>query len=223
VTCCASVLAAAFNLVLAGVLGTRGRLNALDITMYMSLPSALFLLPPIFFVPHPAQWPGADAVTDWQVWKMVATLSPKTSIALLVSGWLAICNNLLQYWLVQRLNATHTAFAGNVNKAVTITLSMALGVETLPGGAWSIVMIMSVLGNVVSFAGYTVIKATHGIARYLDPQPASHYRRSSSRLRLNSADSATTGRQTPRGRPKVPRMWSSEEQTEKADTEADTA
>lgn len=83
----------------------RGRLNALDITMYMSLPSALFLLPPIFFVPHPAQWPGADAVTDWQVWKMVATLSPKTSIALLVSGWLAICNNLLQYWLVQRLSA----------------------------------------------------------------------------------------------------------------------
>uniref|UniRef100_A0A7S2QD73 Sugar phosphate transporter domain-containing protein n=1 Tax=Zooxanthella nutricula TaxID=1333877 RepID=A0A7S2QD73_9DINO len=218
--CCLSIVAAAINLALAGVLCTRAKLSALDLTWYMALPSALFLVPSIFCLYHPAQWPGFGSLTDWQVWRKVASCSPTTSVAIIVSGGLAICNNMIQYWLVQRLNATHTAFAGNVNKAVTISLSMALGVETLPGGVWSGVMLFAVLGNLASFAGYTVIKATRGFKSLEDATPAATpgtYRRgwrSTSQLPLSPspspASTCTGGSSTARASAWAARIWSPE-------------
>jgi len=163
VVCGLSVIAAAFNLVFAAQLGSQTRLNPTEITMYLSLPSAAFLLPPIFMLEHPPDWPGSVAMTDWQVFQRVMALRPTALAAVLMSGVFAVGYNLLQYHLVQRLSATHTAFAGNVNKAVTITLSMLLGMERLPRGVWSVVMVLAVLGNIGSFTGYTIMKATQSL------------------------------------------------------------
>mmetsp|Transcript_135649 Transcript_135649/g.351667 ORF Transcript_135649/g.351667 Transcript_135649/m.351667 type:complete len:552 (-) Transcript_135649:27-1682(-) len=159
VVCVGSVFAAALNLVVARLLGHSMEMNPLEATLYTSLPSGMFLLVPSFTAPHPVAWPGYKAVTDWQVFLRILELSPATLGYVLLSGVFAAAYNILQYVLVQYLSATHTAFAGNFNKAATIFLSIALGLEALPSGAWGAVMVLAVLGNILSFTGFSLLKA----------------------------------------------------------------
>lgn len=170
--CVASVFAAAFNLVAASMLGSVLKFDPLDTTWHMSLPSAVVLLPPGFLVPHPIDWSGYGMTTDWEVFHQVANLRPWTFVFVALSGLFALSHNLLQYKLVLSLSASHTAFAGNVNKAITIMLSIVLGMETLPQGYWSTVMVVAILGNVMAFTGYTALKVARTELKKEDLKPA---------------------------------------------------
>jgi len=161
--CSLSDVAAALNLVLAAAFGTYMKLNPLDTTFYMAVPVALTLLPVAFYMQHPVEWAGTGPMTDWEVIKKVMELSPQTLALVGLSGLGAAGYNLLQYALVQSLSATHAAFAGNFNKAATIMLSICLGLETLPGGVWTFMMILAILGNIASFSFYSMLKGgAHG-------------------------------------------------------------
>lgn len=167
IVCILSLLSGSLNLALAGVLGTSVHLNALDTTVYMAIPATIILLPFVFLWQHPVgtqEWElvmGATQMTDWEVVKKVAELSPRTIYLTLLSGVFALAYNVLQYAIVQTLSATHTAFAGNFNKAATITLALMLGMEHLPPGGWGAVMLIAVLGNIGSFTGYSMVQIWH--------------------------------------------------------------
>ena len=55
--------------------------------------------------------------------------------------------------------ASHAAFAGNFNKAATISLSICLGLETLPGGKWKFVMLLGIAGNILAFTAWSYLQA----------------------------------------------------------------
>jgi len=159
VMCAFSDIAAALNLVLASVFGTHMKLNPLDTTFYMAVPCAVSLLPVVFLLQHPVDgWSGVGSTTDWQVFLRVLDLKPSVLLLVGLSGVFAVGYNLLQYALVQSLSATFAAFAGNFNKAATIMLSICLGLESLPSGAWSVVMMAAILGNIACFTGYGLVK-----------------------------------------------------------------
>jgi len=167
IMCSASDVAAALNLVLASIFGSHMKLNPLDTTFYMAVPAAVCLLPAIFCINHPVEWPGFQQVTDWEVFMKVVELSPITLSLVGISGVLAAGYNLLQYALVQSLSATHAAFAGNFNKAATIMLSIFLGLESLPSGVWSGCMLLAIVGNIASFTGYSLLKEGFEVSRKL--------------------------------------------------------
>lgn len=164
IVCLVSLLSGSMNLALAGMLGTTVHLNALDTTVYMSVPATIFLIGPVFLYSHPIKdqawidYMGDDTVTDWSVFEAVCKLSPTTIVLAVFSGALALAYNVLQYGIVQSLSAAHTAFAGNFNKAATIVLSILVGLETVPEGTWGIVMMLAVFGNISSFTAYNVVK-----------------------------------------------------------------
>ena len=58
-----------------------------------------------------------------------------------------------------RTKASHAAFAGNFNKAATISLSICLGLETLPGGKWKFVMLLGIAGNILAFTAWSYLQA----------------------------------------------------------------
>lgn len=168
IVCILSLLSGSLNLALAGVLGTSVHLNALDTTVYMAIPATLILLPFIFLWSHPVgtkEWEavmGGTQMTDWAVLCKVAVLSPRTLYLTFLSGVFALAYNVLQYSVVQTLSATHTAFAGNFNKAATISLALLFGMETLPAGVWGVIMLLAVLGNIASFTGYSMVQIWSG-------------------------------------------------------------
>ena len=121
-----------------------------DTIFYMAVPCAIFLLPASIWVLHPVDWPNFGDISDTQagatsnalrsfgeVLKKVMELSPSTVMWVIVSGIIAAGYNVLQYTVVQKLSASHAAFAGNFNKAATILLSICMGLETVPGGIWT--------------------------------------------------------------------------------------
>ena len=55
--------------------------------------------------------------------------------------------------------ASHAAFAGNFNKAATISISICLGLETLPGGKWKFVMLLGIAGNILAFTAWSYLQA----------------------------------------------------------------
>lgn len=158
--CGLSDIAAAINLVLASFFGAvmDPPLNPVDTIWYMAIPCALFLVPAAIHVAHPVDWPGAGQLTDWEVFKTVMDLRPETMLLVLLSGVFAAGYNVLQYAVVQSLSATHAAFAGNFNKAATIVLSIALGLEMLPSDQWGTVMLVAIVGNIAAFTGYSLLK-----------------------------------------------------------------
>ncbi|CAE8626048.1 unnamed protein product [Polarella glacialis] len=167
--CILSLFSGSINLALAGVLGTSVSLNSLDTTVYMAVPATLFLIPVVFFYQHPIknqEWQlvmgGRSQLTDWEVFSEVCRLSPGTMTLSVLSGVFALGYNVLQYNIVQTLSATHTAFAGNFNKAATIFLAILVGLEAMPQGYWGIVMLSAVLGNILSFTGYNLAKIKGG-------------------------------------------------------------
>merc|ERR1712217_607319 len=78
------------------------------------------------------------------------------------SGALSLAYNTLQYGIVQCLSATHVAFAGNFNKAVTIPLALLVGLEHLPPGKWGWIMLFACFGSIGAFAVYNVVSGGAG-------------------------------------------------------------
>lgn len=159
VACVISVLACALNMVLAAALGGSMELNPIDAALYMAIPSMLALMPPSFFVSHPVGWSGYVRATDIAVFMKILSLHPQALFNVFLSGLFATCYNMFQYYLVNALSATHTAFCGNFNKAATVVLSLVVGLESLPRGPWKLVMLAAVGGNIGAFAGYSALKA----------------------------------------------------------------
>jgi len=160
VVCVVSTLMGGVTVAIAGALGSSCKLSPLDTVAYMSIPACLFLLGPILFMRHPTNWEGRMSMTDAQIFVEVLHRSPNAIGLALLSGVLALGYNVLQYTIVQALSATHAAFAGNFNKAATIALALLLGLEVLPGGSWSLVMIAAILGNVIAFTLYNLVDET---------------------------------------------------------------
>lgn len=170
VACLLSVFLAGVNLVFARMLGTSFGISPMDATLYTALPSSAFLLLPALAVPHPTAWPEDRDITDLYVFLRIWQLRPEALWLVALSGVLAAGYCVLQFVLVLELTPTHAAFAGNFNKAATIALSIWLGLDQLPGGVWSLVMVAAVLGNVVAFTGYSIIKAEDKTDRQGDGQ-----------------------------------------------------
>eukprot|EP00929_Paragymnodinium_shiwhaense_P096464 TRINITY_DN5804_c0_g2_i1.p1 TRINITY_DN5804_c0_g2~~TRINITY_DN5804_c0_g2_i1.p1 ORF type:complete len:484 (-),score=69.23 TRINITY_DN5804_c0_g2_i1:494-1945(-) len=163
--CVVSTLCAAANLALVGLLGSQLQLSPVDTTVYMSLPSFVILLGPIFLLQHPVGWDGVGYVTDFEVLKMVLQDKPGVLCLALFSGVFAATYNVLTYKIVQSLSAAHTAFAGSFNNAATFVISILAGLEVLPDDPLaSFVLISAVIGNIASFAGYNLVKvAAHWV------------------------------------------------------------
>jgi len=157
-----SLVACSLYLIFAQWLGKDVKLNPLDMTLYMSVPAATFLAPLIYLMPHPVSWQGYDAMTDWEVLMEVLKYNPSAVRLAMLSGAFAVMYNTLQYAMVSELSATHTAFAGNFNKAATIVMSLALGMEVLPGHPWGEVTVFSIAGGIASFTAYSVVRAGAG-------------------------------------------------------------
>merc|ERR1719436_1262281 len=98
-------------------------------------------------------------MTDWQVMQQVMNINPVLLGLAALSGVFAVVYNTLQYTMVKELSATHTAFAGNFNKAATIVLSLMLGLETLPQRPWGSVTVFSIVGGISSFTAYSLVRA----------------------------------------------------------------
>lgn len=158
VACLFSLFAAAMELILAGVLGSTLKLNPVDTTFYMAIPTAIFLIIPVFFVPHPIMWPGHGSVTDFQIVKEVLALNPTTFGLAVLSGLFALSYNVLLYSVVQTLSAAFSAFTSNFNKAATIALSLLFGFEFLPEQPWGAVMVVGIVGNLGAFTVYGLLK-----------------------------------------------------------------
>merc|ERR1712232_46294 len=164
IVCIVSLFSGSMNLALAGVLGTTVHLNALDTTVYMSIPAVFILLPIVFLWSHPiadkdwARYMHSDTLTDWQIFKEVATMSHMTIFLATFSGALALGYNVLQYGVVQSLSATHTAFAGNFNKFGLIFLSFLMGLESLPAGGWGFLMLSGIFLNIGLYTAYNFVK-----------------------------------------------------------------
>jgi len=162
IVCVISLFSGSINLALAGVLGTSIKLNSLDTTVYNAIPATILLLGPIFLYPHPVNWPDHGPMTDWSIFNIVLEKSPGTVGLAALSGALSLAYNTLQYGIVQMLTATHVAFAGNFNKAVTIPLALLVGLETLPPGKWGMIMLFACFGSIGAFAVYNAVSGGAG-------------------------------------------------------------
>mmetsp|Transcript_1982 Transcript_1982/g.4767 ORF Transcript_1982/g.4767 Transcript_1982/m.4767 type:complete len:530 (-) Transcript_1982:161-1750(-) len=173
--CTLSDAACAVNLILGNMFGSSldPPLNPVDTIFYMALPCALFLLPASILLMHPVGWPNFGDITDLQVFQKVMELSPTTMLWVILSGCIAAGYNVLQYTVVQRLSASHAAFAGNFNKAATIMLSICMGLETLPGGVWSAVMLLAILGNIGAFTGFSLLKSNEKAVKKAESETSS--------------------------------------------------
>mmetsp|Transcript_16627 Transcript_16627/g.31448 ORF Transcript_16627/g.31448 Transcript_16627/m.31448 type:complete len:461 (-) Transcript_16627:43-1425(-) len=159
--CSLGDIAAAMTLILASAFGSTldPPLNPLDTIFYMALPCALTLLPASLYASHPVDWPNFGVLTDWEVYQKAHVLSPGIIFLVIASGIVSAGYNYIQYTVVQTLSASHAAFAGNFNKAATISLSICLGLETLPGGKWKFVMILGIVGNILAFTTWSYLQA----------------------------------------------------------------
>ena len=152
-----SIFAGALNMVLANELGKTLSLGSMDMTFYMSLPAALFLLVPSIFLSSPS-WPGEGLMTDCQVFSRVYQLAPGVLGLACLLGVFACAYNVIQIDMAQSLSATYTTFAGNFNKAMTVMISITMGLEHLPEGVWGFVMLLATLGNIGAFTCYSFLQ-----------------------------------------------------------------
>merc|ERR1712217_194766 len=86
--------------------------------------------------------------------------SPSTVGLAVLSGVFAFGYNVLQFGIIQSFSPTHTAFAGNFNKAATIALALLIGLEHLPAGRWGFVMMAASFGSICAFTVYNLAKLT---------------------------------------------------------------
>jgi len=163
--CVISCFAGSTNLVLAGMMGATLSLNEFDTVIYTALPAAA-LLSAAMSIPHVVRW-GEDGstLTDWEILEEVWDSNRSVLVLAALSGVFALAFNLLKYGIVQRLSATHTAFAGNFNKAITIVLAMLLGLEPYPADGWGWVMVAACVGNIGAFTAYNIVKIRPKLAQ----------------------------------------------------------
>merc|ERR1712073_119918 len=93
---------------------------------------------------------------------MGLTKSPGVVVLAALSGALSLAYNTLQFGIVQCLSATHVAFAGNFNKALTIPLALLVGLEHLPPGKWGLIMLFACFGSIGAFAVYNAVSGGAG-------------------------------------------------------------
>jgi hypothetical protein len=156
--CVISCFAGSTNLVLAGLMGTALKLNEFDTVIYTALPASALLLAAMS-IPHVVPWGEAGStLTDWEVLEEVWDSNQSVVYLAALSGVFALGFNLLKYGIVQRLSATHTAFAGNFNKAFTIILTMVVGLEPYPTDGWGWLMVAAYVGNIGAFTAYNIAK-----------------------------------------------------------------
>jgi len=160
--CVLSLFSGSVNLALAGVLGTSVKLDSAGTVVYNSIPATILLIPFILFMPHPVNWPGFGVSTDIEVAKQVWANSKSTFALAFSSSLASLVYNILQFGIVQYLSATHVAFAGNFNKAATLPLALAVGIDTLPGGKWGPIMIVAAMINICAFTAYNMISGGAG-------------------------------------------------------------
>jgi hypothetical protein len=163
--CVISCFAGSTNLVLAGMMGSTLSLNEFDTVVYTALPAASLLIAAMS-IPHFVQW-GEDGatMTDWEILEEVLDNNRSVLVLAALSGVFALAFNLLKYGIVQRLSATHTAFAGNFNKAFTIVLTMVVGLEPYPTDGWGWLMVAAYVGNIGAFTAYNIAKIRLQTAR----------------------------------------------------------
>ena len=137
---------------------SRTKLNAVDSMGYMSLPAAVLLTPWIFIFPHATgNWlDGADR-TDFALAGMVSDRAKLTG-AVVVGGIAAYGYNILQFYTVQELSSTQTAFASNVSKA-TLVLVAWMYLEETSSSLQSSLVILSAAGGLACFLLYSLAKA----------------------------------------------------------------
>lgn len=161
-----SLLSGSVNLVLAGLLGNSLKLNPFDTAGYMAVPAALMLVLPTFFISHPldtTKWPTTSfeqPARDVDIMQVALRERPSIIWAILLFGPLAFLYNVLQFTVVQRLSATHTAFAGNFNQAASIVIALTFGIDCLPGGYASAVYVAGITCNISAFTVYSVLNST---------------------------------------------------------------
>ncbi|CAE7263377.1 unnamed protein product [Symbiodinium pilosum] len=158
--CLLSDVAAAVNVLVVSYFGKslEPPLNSFDTVLYMALPCTFFMLFVSLFASHPVEWAGFPQLTDLQVLKHVLSWNATALVWVILSGFLAAGYNCMSYSIVQRLSATTAGFAGNFNKAALILISICLGLERLPPGIWAVVMVAAVVGNILSFTGFSLLE-----------------------------------------------------------------
>jgi hypothetical protein len=156
--CVISCFAGSADLVLVGMMGATLSLNEFDTVVYTSLPATALLIAAMS-IPHAVQWgEDGDTLTDWEIIDEVLDNNRSVLVLAALSGVFALAFNLLKYGIVQRLSATHTAFAGNFNKAFTILLTMVVGLEPYPTDGWGWLMVAAYVGNIGAFTAYNIAK-----------------------------------------------------------------
>eukprot|EP00930_Biecheleria_cincta_P103131 TRINITY_DN95060_c0_g1_i1.p1 TRINITY_DN95060_c0_g1~~TRINITY_DN95060_c0_g1_i1.p1 ORF type:complete len:462 (+),score=82.58 TRINITY_DN95060_c0_g1_i1:37-1386(+) len=158
----ASLFSAGLDFVFKGVLGTNVKLNALDTTCYMALPVAFLtsIFGAILSKPVSSSWAArfAPRMTDLAVFQKLWEVNPGVLGCVLVSGLLAFVYNIFVTFLCVNLSPATAAFAGNFNKSATILLSLLVLEGTMMNGPRGLVTVGAVLGNIVAFTLYNLLK-----------------------------------------------------------------
>ena len=145
------------------------KLNALDSAVYMSLPAAV-LLSPCLALPHVTQnWVSIlckqQRSTDAEVILMTDSWIKLSAMALL-SGLFAYFYNILQFYAVQVLSSTQTAFASNISKVAIVVFSVCVLEHLEADGVsprQSSLVLVSGAGGLGSFLLYSVTRGDRTI------------------------------------------------------------
>eukprot|EP00440_Ansanella_granifera_P064811 gb/GFBE01070272.1/.p1 GENE.gb/GFBE01070272.1/~~gb/GFBE01070272.1/.p1 ORF type:complete len:458 (+),score=96.03 gb/GFBE01070272.1/:1-1374(+) len=145
VACLLSLLASSLEVMLARRIGTTLKFNCIEVLLNMALPACVLLLVPAAFFRHAVVWGGS--MTDLEVMREVWN-SSRSAVGLgALSGVFAVSFNALLYTLSQTCDAHVISLQANVNKLVLLCMSVAFGLEVVPGAPWDRVMWLGVAGQ----------------------------------------------------------------------------
>ncbi|CAJ1349658.1 unnamed protein product [Effrenium voratum] len=157
-----SLMLGGLDFVIKAKLGSGPKLNALETNLYNAIPVAIFTcaLGSVLPTPVPPSWSAhfAPYMTDLQVFKGIFQVNPAVLLWVVGSGVAAFVFNLFVTFLVVKLSPATGSFAGNFNKSASIILSLLWLEGARPNNARGVVKICAVLGNIVAFACYNVLK-----------------------------------------------------------------
>lgn len=160
VLCFISTFAGAGMFIIAELAGKAAvKLNAVDSTCYMALPAAVFLLP-MFALPHvvDGHWAAGAMKGTHTDAKLVGTIDDgKLWFMMVLGGIFAAGYNALQFFLVQKLSSTQTAFASLMSKGCTVLIDCLFIKEfSNPMQFWA--SILSAVGGLICFALFSRAK-----------------------------------------------------------------
>lgn len=161
ITCVVSVFFSAAELVIVKRFAAEKdcKLNVFDAILYVTVPAIAFIAPCVFFFEHYVSWPTQGVMTDWEVVKIIAAYSPESFALVVLSGVFALAYNFLIYTFTQELSPCATAVSSQLNKVVTVFLSVHYGWERLPEKPWNYVMCVSAGVALAFFTLYGYLKA----------------------------------------------------------------